>query len=405
MKTRWQFATWATAAALSVIILLAVLMRQDHENKQRWALTVSATPLVGSTVFRTKGCATCHGQTAAGTKAGPALRQRPSMSSLPQLVTAMWNHAPRMWQAMQERKLPYPELTYKETSQLVSYLYISGYADNGGDVRRGEELFREKKCARCHTGTTSVKGDAPDLKSMSDVDTLLSWTQALWNHAAAMKAKMREMNIAWPQFQASDVRDLFAYVAHVRNLPDDDHSFIAGNADRGWQLFQQKGCIRCHAVSSESGRIGPRLGSERSLPPTLSEFGAAMLNHYPAMQNAMRAEGAEVPRFEHHDMTDVAVFLYSLHYLEPSGSPQIGRSVFAWRGCSNCHGADAEGTASGPALRGRGQNYTAVRLATDLWRHGARMYARTRTDGQPWPTLQDSDIGDLLAFLNTSPAR
>ena len=119
----------------------------------------------------------------------------------------------------------------------------------------------------------------------------------------------------------------------------------------------------------------------------------------------MQVERTEMPRFDAHDVTDMAVFLYSLHYLEPSGSPLVGKSVFAWRGCSRCHGQEAQGTAAGPPLRGGRQAYTAVRLATDLWRHGGRMYHDGRQQGQPWPTLQDSDIGHLLTFLNLSPAQ
>ena len=93
-------------------------------------------------------------------------------------------------------------------------------------------------------------------------------------------------------------------------------------------------------------------------------------------------------------------FLYSLRYVEPSGSPHVGRSVFAWRGCSRCHGADAEETAEAPALRGRGP-YTSVALATSLWRHGNGMFRRSQQMGRGWPTLLESDVGDLLSFLNT----
>jgi hypothetical protein len=49
----------------------------------------------------------------------------------------------------------------------------------------------------------------------------------------------------------------------------------------------------------------------------------------------------------------------------------------------------------------RGQTYTAVRLANNLWRHGAKMYEQSRKAGQSWPVLQESDVGDLLSFLNT----
>ncbi|HZU43274.1 MAG TPA: c-type cytochrome [Terriglobales bacterium] len=401
MKVPRQIAVWGMVAAVSLAALTFALVRQNKDVRQRSALQVRTSSLAGSEVFREKGCGACHGPNATGTPSGPALRQRQSLSGLPQLVTAMWNHAPRMWEKMRARGLEYPALSYEDTSQIISYLYISGYADNGGDPDRGRALFARDQCVRCHTAT---KSSGPELKRLAEAGDPLAWTQALWNHASEMRNKMTAEGITWPRFQPSDMRDLFAYVRHAGGSGDQPAE-LRGDPDRGWRLFQQKGCISCHAVSSEATRMGPNLGPERPLPPTFSEFGAAMLNHFPQMENAVERENSDLPRFEDHEMTDVAVFLYTLHYLEPTGSPQIGKSVFAWRGCSRCHGDNAEGTREGPALRGRGRAYTAARLATDLWGHGARMYENSRRDGQAWPALQSSDIGHLLTFLNVSPEK
>jgi len=123
------------------------------------------------------------------------------------------------------------------------------------------------------------------------------------------------------------------------------------------------------------------------------------------MRAALRERGRELPRFNGQEVTDLAVFLYTLHYLEPGGSPDVGRSVFAWRGCGACHGTEGEGTRNAPALRGRASAYTAARLASDLWKHGARMQAQAQKEGQTWPTLDESDVGNMLAFLNTPPQR
>jgi mono/diheme cytochrome c family protein len=126
-----------------------------------------------------------------------------------------------------------------------------------------------------------------------------------------------------------------------------------------------------------------------------------MLNHFPQMERAMNSRSAAMPVFEGGEMADLAAFLYSLHFLEPAGSPQVGASLFTWRGCAQCHGDQAQGSRNAPALRGKGSTYTAVRLAADLWRHGARMYSTAHAAGQPWPLLSEEDVGDLLAFLNT----
>jgi mono/diheme cytochrome c family protein len=417
MNLRRESVVWGGLAVAALVLLGMTLGWQYNANQRRWAIQVTPRPLEGRAVFREKGCANCHGESGAGSARAPGLRQ-PSPASLPQLVTALWNHAPRMWTAMHEQNLPYPELSYEETGQLVAYLYISGYTDAPGDPGRGRQLFKSRHCGRCHEGSG---GNGPDLLGRAPAENPIIWTQVMWNHASAMQARMQQLGIAWPSFQANELNDLFAYVRQVSGQGEGQPASPAGDPERGWKVFQEKMCIRCHALQGGAGtqetaqpvtgrealssRAAPVLGPSRKLPPTFSQFGESMLNHFPDMRRAMSALGTPPPTFQAQEMADLAVFLYSLHYLEPAGSPQVGASVFAWRGCSQCHGAQAEGTRRGAALRGRGQTYTAIRLATDLWRHGSRMYEQSRKLGQSWPVLQESDVGDLLAFLNTPVER
>ena len=100
-------------------------------------------------------------------------------------------------------------------------------------------------------------------------------------------------------------------------------------------------------------------------------------------------------------MADLLAFLSSLQYFEPGGSPTTGESLFAERGCSRCHGSSAEGTWQGPALRQGEETFTSVTLAEALWQNGPKMYQRAQQIGVRWPTLLESDVGNLLAFLNT----
>ncbi len=400
-----EFVLWGGIAFAALLIFALILRFQYRTTQNRFAITVATQPQQGNAVFRAKGCAACHGENAAGGARGPALRQR--AASLPQLVTAMWNHAPRMYDAMTQARLPYPSLNYDETGQLVAYLYLTGYSDEPGDPQSGKELFTTKQCARCHSAGAGSSG-APAVAKLAAADSPITWTQALWNHGSAMETSMRRQGIAWPRFQANELRDLYAYVRQAGGRSGNDLPVPSADPDRGWQVFQAKYCINCHALKNSrssdaapSHQTGPVLGSDGKLPPTFSQFGEAMLNHFPDMTRAMNSVGQQPPRFEAQEVLDLAVFLYGLHYLEPSGSPQVGASIFSWRGCADCHGTQAEGTARGPALRGRGEPYTAVRLATNLWRHGARMYEQSRKSGQTWPVLQESDVGDLLTFLNT----
>ena len=404
MNFKREFGVWAFLASAALVLLVAILLWQEQIIRRRPITYMAPKPVEGGFVFREKGCASCHGNNASGGNA-PSLRGREALSSLAQLITAMWNHAPRMWEAMEERKVGYPSLSYEETGQLVSYLYFSRYADSSGDAEHGRVLFTAKHCVLCH----SVKGvggtRAKDLANAHSVENPIAWTQALWNHASKMQVALDHDGLRWPKFEADEMRDLFAYVRQSSGYSGTEFPFPATDPDAGWKVFQAKGCIHCHSLSDSVSSGGPTLGGGHSLPPSFSELGAEMLNHLPKMRKMMDARGQAVPTFEEREMSDLFGFIYGLHYVEPSGVASVGESVFAWRGCAECHGAHADGRRTGPPLRGQGQTYTATRLATDLWRHGGRMYQESRNADRPWPMLQDGDIGNLLAFLNSPQSR
>jgi mono/diheme cytochrome c family protein len=225
----------------------------------------------------------------------------------------------------------------------------------------------------------------------------------MWNHASAMEIHMRQLSIPWPRFDGEEMNDLLAYVRGERGGPQREFELLPADPRRGWNLFQNKGCISCHAVRGQGGTSGPALGSGRPLPHTLTQVAGQMWNHSPEMLAAMKAKGIERPTFEGREMADLIAFLYSLRYFELGGSPLIGRQLFSERKCSRCHGAEAQGGEFGPSLRKRQKVLTPLNLAEALWSHGPRMYRRSQEVGLGWPRLKESDLEHLLAFLNTPP--
>ncbi len=389
---------WALLAAIAVVAFTAAMVTQGRRERERWSVFLAGSPLQGRIVFREKGCIHCHSVNGEGGKIGPDLgRKRTAQSSLPQLVTAMWNHAPQMWERMRTEGIGYPDLSYDDAAQLLAYLYMSRHVDDPGDPVRGHELFASKGCIRCHAVAGAGRKFGPDLAAASDLTGPMEWTQALWNHAAGMRQAVEREGVAWPQFQGHELRDLYAYVR--QNAASG--SSPSGDPGRGWQVFQQKSCTACHSIRMTDQLEGPSLGPQQQLPETFTGLGGAMLSHSPQMEKAMSRQGITRPHLSAQEMTDIFAFLYSLRYIDPTGSPHVGASVFRWRGCSRCHGENAEGTARAPALGVR--TYNSITLAVALWRHGQRMYAQTRPLGIGWPTLVESDVGDLLAFLNSPP--
>ncbi len=408
---RRQLIIWGVTALATCVMLLAILARQQKQDTARWSVFVMGDAHRGMKLFQEKGCARCHSVNGVGGKLGPdlSIRRQPE-SSLPQLVTAMWNHAPHMWESIRAEKMAYPELSYEDVAHLFSYLYVSRYADEPGDPRRGAELFAVKGCVHCHATHVVGKVTVPEFPpgnftgaqgAGSMVGDSLGWAQAMWDHGAEMQASMQTKSLAWPRFAGHEMNDLVAFLNNT--AASKRNSDLPADPTRGWALFQEKGCIRCHAIQDQEGGIGPSLGPKYPLPDSFAQLAGNMWNRLPDMYSGMKAHAIASPQFAGRDMADVVAFLYSLHYFEPSGSPQVGESIFTWRGCAECHGVHAEGASKGPALRGRGQSYTSIRLATVLWRHGAEMSHEGRNSKLNWPDLQVSDVGHLLSFLNSPP--
>ena len=402
-RSRHQLLGWAVAALAAGALLVGVLRWEDPSRRRGWNTLLMGIPRTGAKLFEQKGCIRCHAVNGAGGRLAPDLgRDRPS-SAPDQLVTAMWNHAPRMWERIREEKIAYPPLNPQEMAHLFAYLHTARYVGEPGDARQGRRIFEAKGCSGCHAPGAARAGKAPDLSSRGAANSLVGWTQAMWNHAPAMEGAMREAGVAWPKFEGSEMDDLLAYLRGGR-IAAGASDLAPADPDRGKKLFEEKSCSACHSLKGETGRIGPDLLSRQKLPPTIPQFAGSLWNHSPEMWRTMRARGIPRPVFRDREMADLVAFLYSLSSVEPGGSARVGEMLFAGRGCSLCHGPAGLGTSEGPALRARGKTFNSIALASALWRHGPAMYKRAQDIGLPWPTLAETDVGDLISFLNTSPA-
>jgi mono/diheme cytochrome c family protein len=390
------------AALAASALLVGVLIWQHHATRTRWTTFLAGDPHAGFQLFQKKDCAHCHSVNGVGGRLAPDLGfAEPPLPSVNELVCAMWNHAPRMWSYMQAEKRAYPTLDREEMADLFAFLYTARYVDEPGDGERGHQLFKTKGCVACHA-LHGVGGKAgPDLSLVTGQYTPIAWTQAMWNHAPTMEAGMHQLGLPWPKFVGKEMNDLLAYIRENWGGPRREFEVLPADPDRGWKLFQSKSCIVCHSVKGEGGRLGPDLGPNRPLPASIVQFASLMWNHSPDMWRTMKAQGILRPGFEGQQMADLIAFLYSVRNSEPGGSSQLGMSLFASWGCSRCHGAHAEGTRQAPALRGRAETFNLVALAEALWRHGPKMYKKTQELGLPWPALAESEVGDLVVFLNT----
>ena len=350
----------------------------------------------GMQTFFDKGCARCHSVLGEGGNTAPDLARAPSGHlSAAELVAAMWNHAPPMWEKMRQEKLTPPAFTESEMSNLFAFLYSVRSLDEPGDAERGRRLLFEKQCLQCHAVAGQGGGTGPDLRDWASYRNPVSWIQAMWNHAPAMQALMEERGLPWPEFRGNDVADLIAYIRTQATNPRQHVYLQPANPNVGRKLFRQKGCTNCHSLRGAAGARAPNLQT-RSLPRTLGQFAGLMWSHSPEMWASMQAQNIPRPRFSNKEMADLVSYLFAQRYFEPSGNPARGARVFEVKGCASCH----TGAGLGPALSSWRGRVSPIALATAMWNHGPVMLERMREEQIPWPLFRPGEMVDLMEFLN-----
>src|SRR3990172_9742712 len=216
MSARRVLVMWGLAAVGATLLLVGVLL-WDYSTRARWGVFLVGDPRVGEKLFfDQKGCAHCHALNGYGGQLAPDLGfQLSPQKSLDELVVAMWNHAPVMWERLQAEGLTYPSFQYREMAHLFAFLYIVRYVDEPGDPARGKDLFRSKGCVQCHA-VYGVGGSlGPDLSQVAGMDTPLLWIQAMWNHIPKMRSWTEKLDLDWPRFKDREMNDLAAYIRQI----------------------------------------------------------------------------------------------------------------------------------------------------------------------------------------------
>ena len=384
-----------------VIAVSCLLLWSSQAASAQSLFSPTQDPLAGSRVFGTKGCVKCHAVNGVGGKVGPDLGRVPRPRSFYELGAAMWNHLPKMAERMRELGIARPQLNPRETGDLIGFLYTLDYFDPPGNVENGRRLFTEKKCIVCHqTGGTGVVV-GPNLDFLRQFGSPILIAAELWNHGPAMAEAMRAKGIVRPTFKDTELRDLIAYLKAASQAHAEEPLYVLpGRADEGQRLFMDKGCILCHSVRGEGGRVGPDL-AERGLNWSLTQFAAAMWNKAPAMMKEMKARTISVPRLQAREMADLVAYLYSVRYFADPADARKGRELATAKGCLGCHSLGGTGGKVGPDLaKAKGLDST-VAVITALWNHGFIMAERAERRQVAWPQFRPEEMAHLVAFLQS----
>jgi mono/diheme cytochrome c family protein len=86
----------------------------------------TGSPFLGQRVFAERGCASCHGPSAEGTRNAPKLRAGADAFTMVSFATALWSHGPAMNTRAEKLGIPWPSLEPGDIGELISFLNDPG---------------------------------------------------------------------------------------------------------------------------------------------------------------------------------------------------------------------------------------------------------------------------------------
>ena len=339
----------------------------------------------GAKLFETERCVQCHSVNGKGGKMALDLSSRVDRGFTPALLaSAMWNHAPVMWAAMEGAGIARPKLSPADAADLFAYLYSTRFFDKPGDARRGKEAFTARHCGDCHGITESRAEGAPPVVKWESLGQPVVLVRQMWNHSSRMREAFARKKIAWQELTAQDLSDILAY---LRNLPETrslaaHFSFTSGEG--GQAIFVSKGCIKCHTG---------KLALENRLHNlTLTEIAVDMWNHAPRMIQP-------VPQLSRDEMRQLLSYLWMRQFVYAKGDAARGKQVFLQKRCAECHMSGGHGA---PSLPGQARPYSEITIISALWKHGPQMLTRMRQAKIIWPRFNTpQQMSDMVAYLNS----
>jgi cytochrome c2 len=171
----------------------------------------------------------------------------------------------------------------------------------------------------------------------------------------------------------------------------------------GRVVFENKGCIQCHALGGYGGDVGPDLGRDHFFGSAV-DLTSVLWNHIPQMNRKYRQFGLRRPSLSESEMLHLAGFLYYLRYLGHPGSVANGRRLLTEKGCTTCHTLGNGTPATTLDFYDLENDASPVRLVQSMWNHGPEMQEALAKKNVSFPYLDERDISDISAYLQMAVA-
>ncbi len=166
-------------------------------------------------------------------------------------------------------------------------------------------------------------------------------------------------------------------------------------------VFEEKGCIKCHAIDGLGGDIGPDLVRDKYYN-SFYDVAARLLNHAPQMAIRVDLLEQKWPTLTGLETDQLISYLFYLRYLGEPGNVLKGKELIRSKGCINCHSIGNEDTEDGISLDQLTEFASPLYIAQAIWNHGPAMQEKILEMGFQRPSFENMDIIHISAYLRES---
>jgi hypothetical protein len=128
----------------------------------------------------------------------------------------------------------------------------------------------------------------------------------MWNHGALTAATMKERGLVPPRLTGREMADITAYLYTASYF-----EFTGGEAARGRELVQRKGCLGCHTIYRKGGNTASDLAIDNVVGTAVGQV-AAMWNHARYMEIEGKRRSTGLPRLTGPELATIAAYLAGL---------------------------------------------------------------------------------------------
>jgi cytochrome c2 len=179
----------------------------------------------------------------------------------------------------------------------------------------GQALFVEKQCVRCHRARGEA-GMGPPVEDLRRPQGQLELAGRMWNHVPGMLVSVGQAGVEWPRLTTAEMTVLMSFLdADSARDPKPDLA-------KGRVAVIRKGCLKCHSLRREGGRVVPDLADRRDDYDSPAAWAATMWTHTPRMAAMAAQQGIPFPRFAGDEMANLLAFLRASATPTPNRRPE-----------------------------------------------------------------------------------